>query len=118
MITSGRTSSPGKIIGLVLIIVLVFLLSPSVTFGQKKIKSKQKTQISFRFDQYVYVTLKDGSEVPARISAIKSKNQFYVRMIGGAKSGMVNKKFMRAMTKEEIESIRRTQSKTEIKSKP
>ena len=56
---------------------------------------------TFKFDQYVMVSMKNGNEVPARILSVKSTKQYRIRMIGGSKIGLVHKKYLRKMTKEE-----------------
>ncbi|MEP1093690.1 MAG: hypothetical protein ABJG78_01195 [Cyclobacteriaceae bacterium] len=89
----------------ILLFTLIACLLPAVGFAQKRNPGKAV----YKYNQYVMVTLKDGTEVPARVSSVKSKTQCYVRMIGGDKTGMVSKKFMRPMTADEITEVRKKQ---------
>ncbi len=89
------------------IAVSVLMLLPLLSLAQTSEVDKKKSQTVFRYNQYVMVTLKDGSEVPARVTSVKSKSKCYVRMIGGKKTGEVNKKYLRPMTPAEIEELKK-----------
>ena len=91
-----------------LILIGTSILLPSSTIAQdKRDGQKQKTSQSFKYDQYVMVTMKDGSEIPAIIASVKSKNKYYLRKIGGGRGGLVNSKFLRPMTNEELDKYKR-----------
>ena len=83
--------------------------------GQNVSKKKEKSKIEFHFDQYVMVKLKDGSEVPAKISSRKSKSVYLVKMIGGSRVGAVNQKFIRAMKPAEIQELKEKSEKNNIR---
>ncbi|MEP5614398.1 MAG: hypothetical protein ABJP45_19255 [Cyclobacteriaceae bacterium] len=88
----------------ILLFALFVCLLPSIGLAQKSGTNKK---ITYKYNQYVMVTLKDGTEVPARVSSLKSKTQCYVQMIDGTKAGAVSKKFMRPMTADEIAELKR-----------
>ena len=69
-------------------------------------KSKED-KVNYKYNQYVMVTLKNGSEVPAVIASVRSTKQYYVRQLGGGKTGLVHRKHLRLMTKEEIVDFKR-----------
>ncbi|MEP1032979.1 hypothetical protein [Ekhidna sp.] len=56
----------------------------------------------FKYGQYVYVTLKDGSETAAKIVGKKSMKKYYVKQLDGFHRGLAHKKYIRKMTKEEV----------------
>ncbi|MEP1095451.1 MAG: hypothetical protein ABJG78_10095 [Cyclobacteriaceae bacterium] len=95
-------------------ICLMLVLLPSICGAQSMEYSTKQSKATFRFDQYVMVTMKNGHEMPAKIMGTKSKNQYVVRMIGGKKAGLVKRRFIREMTAEEIAEFRK--SKTIVKS--
>ncbi len=56
----------------------------------------------FKYGQYVYVTLKDGSQTVGKIVGKRSSKKYYVNQLDGSNRGLVHKKYIRKMTKEEI----------------
>lgn len=60
----------------------------------------------FKYGQYVYVTLKDGSQTVGKIVGKKSSKKYYVNQLDRANRGLVHKKYIRKMTKEEIEKYK------------
>ncbi len=99
-----------KIVILPILLVLVHAAPAQLDDSsetEKDKKQKSSEQVNFKFDQYVMVTLKSGEEVPARITSVKSKKQYWIRMIGGNKKGLVHRKHMREMSPDEVKKMRR-----------
>lgn len=58
----------------------------------------------FKHGQYVYVTLKDGSETAGKIVGKRNTKKYYVNQLDGSHHGVVHKKYIRKMTKEEVKN--------------
>ena len=106
-----------RILSTVLLSICISFTSV-VTAQQKKEESKKsKAPTTYRYNQFVMVTMKDGSKIPAIISSVKSKNKYWIRQYGGKQRGLVSKKFLRPMTKAEIAELKKSkQAQTKLES--
>lgn len=62
-----------------------------------------------KYGQYVYVTLKDGSQTVGKIAGKKNSKKYYVNQLNGSNHGLVHVRYIRKMTKEEIEKYKSNQ---------
>ncbi|MEO9485047.1 MAG: hypothetical protein ABJG47_16425 [Ekhidna sp.] len=65
-----------------------------------------KSDEDFKYGQYVYVTLKDGTQTVGKIAGKKNSKKYYVKQLDGSLKGVVHKKYIRKMTKEEVENYK------------
>ena len=61
-----------------------------------------KSETVFKYGQYVYVELKDGSSTIGKIVGRKGAKKYYVLEVNGSHRGVVHAKYLKALTKEEI----------------
>ncbi|WP_462248832.1 hypothetical protein [Ekhidna sp.] len=62
--------------------------------------------------QYVYVTLKNGSQTVGKIVGKRNSKKYYVNQLDGGHHGVVHKKYIRKMTKEEVEQYKMEKNKS------
>ena len=91
-------------------IVLVIASADANTAEQNslsgdRIEVAKSGKEELKHGQYVYVTLKNGSETVGKIVGKKTSKKYYVNQLNGSHHGVVNKKYIRKMTKEEIASF-------------
>lgn len=60
----------------------------------------------FRYGQYVYVKLKHGEETIGKIDGRKNTNKYYIDEVHGNRYGAVHKKYIRALTVEELRKLK------------
>lgn len=70
-----------------------------------------KKSDEFKHGQYVYVTLKDGSETVGKVVGKKNSKKYYVNQLNGSHHGTVHKKYIRKMTKEEVDAYKASKKK-------
>ncbi|WP_436516830.1 hypothetical protein [Ekhidna sp. To15] len=96
-----------------LVLTLSLALTFSTTFANSEsaIQSCMSIQTDqggedFKYGQYVYVTLKDGSQTVGKIVGKKNSKKYYVRQLDGSNRGLVHKKYIRKMTDAEIKKFK------------
>ena len=67
---------------------------------------KKKKKDVFQIGEHVWVKMKDGTEQESVVHGHHSKNKYYVRKWHANRQGLVHRKFMRHMSKSEIEAKR------------
>ena len=75
--------------------------APKLFSGDKELK----------YGQYVYVTLKDGSQTVGKIAGKKSAKKYYVNQLDGGHHGSVHIRYIRKMTKDEIAAYKAMKNK-------
>ncbi len=99
-------------LSIVLVVVLALLFFGLVHASAREIKLKKvSVQVNqenetYKYGQYVYVTLKDGSQTIGKIVGKKNSKKYYVNQLDGAHHGIVHVKYIRRMTKEEIKNYK------------
>lgn len=99
----------------VALLSLVIFLSPAEISAKSEIQNQNLQNYVKRGDkpvvyhpkQHVMVRMRDGKEVPAVITSMKSKKKYYVRQYGKSRHGLVHERYIRKMTSEEEASLKK-----------
>ena len=90
--------------------VLLSKANTSVVFEEKL--EQVKTNETFRHGQYVYITLKNGTQTIAKIAGRKNLKKYYVNEVSGNRRGLVHRKHIRPLTKDELEMLKYERAET------
>lgn len=72
----------------------------------------QSSDKKFKYGQYVFVTLKDGSRTVGKIAGKKNSKKYYVNQLDGKLRGVVHVKYIQKMTKGEVAAYKASKKKT------
>ena len=109
-------TTTSKSISIFLLMVTFQIVYPVKALASTDHSEIQSTKLvkgndKFKYGQYVYVTLKDGSLTVGKIAGKKNAKKYFVNQLNGSNHGVVHVRYIRKMTKEEIEQYRLSKKK-------
>ena len=91
---------------IVLLVNVTSLYATNASLSSGNIVEIEKGNDDLKYGQYVYVILKDGSKTVGKIVGKRNSKKYYVNQLDGNHHGMVHKKYIQKMTKDEVANYR------------